>query len=117
MNKYEIDKMIEDGATQLCLNTNGVGCRQVLTVDKFNKRRRQRKDESWNYAFELLCNACMNNLARSQKLTTKSTFNNADFGANNKKKKIEHTGWLGIDKAFFIDVQPTETEHVSRYQT
>ena len=117
MNKKEITKMIEDGATQLCLNSNGYGCREVLTVDKFNMRRRERKTKIWHYTFEKLCVECQNKLARSQRLVEPKTVNNPNFGTNNKKKDIVHTGWLGLDKLFFVDVAPTDTDHVSRYRT
>ena len=64
-----------------------------------------------------MCRDCQNILGREQRLVQPKTMNNPDFGANNKKKEIVHTGWLGLDKSFFVDVAPTDTEHVSRYRT
>ena len=115
MNKNQLEKLLSDGATQLCLNSNGVGCRQVLFVGEFYVRRRQRKSGTWHYALEKLCVECQNRLARSMRFVEPKTLNNPDFGANNKKEPLRHVGPKGIDRSFFVGVKPTKVDRVSRY--
>jgi hypothetical protein len=112
------DKIMKDGVTQLCLNGRGVGCRKDLELEKFNTRRRERADGTFNYSFEKLCIECQKKLAREQAIKHGSPglkLNNPAFEC--KRKDIVFARWEGLDKLFFLDLAPTdESVKVNRYQ-
>jgi 5-methylcytosine-specific restriction endonuclease McrA len=120
MTRYEIDKAVEDGETQVCLNTKNVGCRKELTVDNFNKRQRERKNSLY-WSFERLCKACQSIQAKVLRIAAKEKELRAagkveaPVCGNNKKSPIDHCGWLAIDNKFFIDLQPPVIDRVKRY--
>jgi hypothetical protein len=112
------DKIMKDGVKLFCRNGNDIGCKKWLHPAKFNKRKREREDETFNYSFEKLCIECQKKLAREQAIKHGSPglkLNNPAFEC--KRKAIVFFKWTGLDKAFFLDLAPTdESVKVNRYQ-